>query len=269
MVGGLVVVVFQVNKMLKFNCGSTLPIDNSKYDGVVIGYHYKLFNDNGEQNPLEFPEKIIRSQFLYGHADKKPHLLSECETIEQWVSKRVTRFPKINEWILVNEFCDDVGVPYEYYKIDDLKRYYGAAHEANPNAKLILGDFKPYHLKKWRAISNICNELKSIGIPIEVGIQNHLKFVTTNIFRWNAPVVLTLLPSVIGMFDCPVHFIECSLWYKNPLDKSISKDCWNNLIKIAEDNNVKSFCQWWLTEVDTEIGEKMPTFKDLKIYIPN
>lgn len=256
------------NKMLNFHCGSTQPIDESKFDGVVIGYHHQLFSNDGEQNPLDFPGKIIRSHFLYGHQHKKPHPLSECETIEQWVKRRVNRFPNVNEWLLVNEFTDDVGVPYEHYKIDDLKRYYSAAYEINPNAKLIIGDFKPYHLKKWRAIANITNELKEIGIPIEVGIQNHLKFVATNVFRWNAPVVLSLLNNVIDMFDCPVHFIECSLWYKHPFDKVACKGYWNELLAIAKNNNIASFCQWWLTEADAEVGGKMPTFKDLKVYIP-
>ena len=245
--------------MLQFTCGSSLPLDYSKFDGVVIGYHWRLFDKDGLPNDLDFGNKIIRSQFLYGHTHHAPHPLSKCQTIEQWVGKRVGRFPQVSEWILVNEFTDDLGVPYPDYKIDDLKKYCEAAHLANPDARLILGDFKPYLFKKWGAITKICQELKAEGFPVEIGIQTHIK-------TYNAPVILSRLPSVVKMFDIPVHFLEASLWYKTDLDKMSCDYFWGKLEAIARNHQIKSFCNWWLTSKDIEIGRRMPTFEGLKLF---
>lgn len=247
--------------MLQFTCGSSLPLDYSKFDGVVIGYHWQFFK-NGLPNSLDFGGRIVRGQFLYGHTHHAPHPLSNCETIDQWVGKRVGRFPQINEWVLANEFTDDLGVPYPDYKLDDLKRYCEAAHLANPNARLILGDFKPYLFKKWGAIAKICHELKAEGFPVEAGLQLHLK-------TYNASTVLYRLPRVFNMFDCPIHIIEYSLWYKNSMDKIIYKYVPKTIEDVLKKFNVKSFCNWWLCEEDTGIGRKMPTFEGLKLFTPN
>jgi hypothetical protein len=249
--------------MIQFTCGSSQPLDLTLFGGVVIGYHWQLFVDrNGTKNPLDFPDKIIRAQFLYGHKHHKPCPFSGCETIEQWIKKRVAKFPKINEWVLTNEFTDDIGVPYPNYKLDDLKRYCEAAHIANPKARLILGDFKPHLLRKWEQIAVICHELNREGFPVEVGVQTHIK-------TYNAPVILDRLPRVIKMFDCPVHLIEASLWYQNDVDRLLCNYFWGKLEGIADQPKVKSFCQWWLCSEDVEIGRRMPTFENLQLYVPN
>jgi hypothetical protein len=246
--------------MIQFTCGSSQPLDLTLFGGVVIGYHWQLFVDrNGTKNPLDFPDKIIRAQFLYGHKHQKPCPFSGCETIEQWIKKRVAKFPKINEWVLTNEFTDDLGVGYPGYKLDNLKRYCEVAHIANPKARLILGDFKPHLFNKWDAIANICHELAK-DFPVEVGIQTHLKI-------YNAPVILTRLPKIIEMFDVPVHFIEASLWYKSVADKAICNGLWSELISIAEQHQVQSFCNWWLCSEDIEVGRRMPTFENLTLFV--
>lgn len=246
--------------MLQFTCGSTQPIDLSKFDGVVIGYHWRLFEPGGICNPLNFPDKIIRAQFLYGNKHHKPETTSNCETIEQWVGQRVRRFPQISEWVLVNEFTDDLGVPYSQYKLDDLKRYCEAAHTANPNARLIIGDFKPHLLRKWEAIARICHALRDCGFPVEIGIQTHLK-------TYNTPVALARLPKIISSFEIPVHFIEASLWHQG-LDQGLCKGFWGGLEAIAHRHDIKSFCRWWLTPEDTDVGRRMPTFEKLNLYLP-
>lgn len=251
--------------MLQFTCGSTQLIDYSRFDGVVGGYHLSLWK---EPRLLDIPDKVYRAQFLYGHKHHNPCPFSSCESIAEWIHKRISKFPQINEWVLVNEFTDDLGTPYPDYSLDDLKRYCEAAHTANPNARLIIGDFKPYLLKKWEAIAKICHALKAEGFPIEIGIQTHLKFTAFDPFKWNAPLVLMLLPSVIGMFDIPVHFIEASLWYQSDHDKLACDYLWRKLEAIAKENNIKSFCQWWLIPQDAEVGRRMPTFEKLNLHLP-
>lgn len=251
---------------LKFTCGSSQAIDYDQFDGIVMGYHLSLWK---QPRGLDIPNKIYRSQFLYGHKHHDPCPFSNCQTTEEWVKKRVSKFPQVDEWVLVNEFTDDLGIPYPNYSLDHLKKYCEAAYSANPNARLIIGDFKPYLTSKWEAIAKICHALKAEGFPIEIGIQTHLKFTAFNPFKWNAPLVLMLLPSVIEMFNIPVHFIEASLWYQLDIDKLACDYLWKKLEAIAKENNVKSFCQWWLTPQDTEVGRRMPTFERLKLFIPD
>jgi hypothetical protein len=245
--------------MLQFTCGSSLALDLTPFDGVVIGYHWQPFNQDGTKNSLNFPNKIIRAQFLYGNKHHKPCPFSGCDSIIEWVHRRVERFPQITEWVLVNEWSDDLGVPYPNYSLDSLKRYCEAAYTANPSARIILGDFRPHLLNKWRAIANICHELAK-DCPVEVGIQTHIK-------SYNAPVILARLPEIIGMFgDIPVHFIEASLWYKSDLDKLACDFLWRELEAIANNHQIKSFCNWWLCSEDAEVGRRMPTFENLQLY---
>ena len=242
--------------MLQFTCGSTQSIDYSKFDGIVSGYHLSLW---GQPSVFETPNKIYRGQFLYGHKHHKPDPLSGCQSIKEWVSKRVGKFSQVNEWVLANEFTDDLGVPYPAYRINDLKGYCEAAHLANPKAKLILGDFKPHLLNKWEKIAVICHELNREGFPVEIGIQTHIK-------TYNAPVILDRLPRVIKAFDCPVHLIEASLWYQNDVDRLLCDYFWGKLEGIADQPKIKSFCNWWLCSEDIEVGRRMPTFENLKLF---
>ena len=243
--------------MFQLTCGSTKPIDYSRFDGVVAGYHLFLWK---EPFLLSIPDKIYRSQFLYGHKHHSPDPNSGCDSIKEWVGQRVKKFPQVDEWVLCNEFADDLGVGYPNYKLDDLKGYCEAAHTANPNARLILGDFKPHLLRKWEKIAVICSELKAEGFPVEVGIQTHLK-------SYNAPVVLARLPEIIEMFNIPVHFLEASLWYKSDVDKMLCDYFWGKLEGIADQPKVKSFCNWWLYSEDAEVGRRMPTFDRLKLFV--
>jgi len=243
---------------MQFTCGSSLPLDLTPFDGVVIGYHWQCFNQDGTKNSLNFPNKIIRAQFLYGNKHHKPDPSSGCETIEQWVKKRVLKYPQVNEWVIVNEWTDDLGIPYPNYHLNNLKRYCEAVYTANPSARIILGDFRPHLLNKWRAIANICHELAK-DFPVEVGIQTHIK-------SYNAPVILARLPEIIGMFgDIPVHFIEASLWYKNEFDKLACDYFWGALEAITNIHQIKSFCNSWLCSEHAEVGRRMPTFEKLNL----
>lgn len=248
--------------MLQFTCGSSQPLDLTSFDGVVIGYHWRLFVDqHGTKNPLDFPGKIVRAQFLYGNKHHKPCPFSGCDSIKEWVGQRVAKFPQVDEWVLVNEFTDDFGTPYPGYSLGELKTYCEAAYIASPNARLIIGDFKPHLVKKWEKIAKICSKLKSEGFPIETGIQTHIK-------TYNAPVILARLPQVIESFNnIPLHFLEASLWYRSDFDRSLCDYIWGELEAIAKEYQIKSFCNWWLCADDTEIGRRMPTFESLKLFV--
>lgn len=255
--------------MLNFSNGSSnlSRIDWTTFDGVVAGYWLSLW-EHEPPTIFSIPNKIYRSMFLYGNKHHKPHPDSGCETLVDWVGWKVGQFPQVTEWVLVNEFTDDFGNPYTDYKIDDLKRYFEAAYLANPNAKLILGDFKPYLLSKWDKISAIADELKALGFPVEVGVQNHLKHSGSDVFKNNAPIVLGLMPELLQKFNVPVHFFEVSLWYKEPSDLAFCGQLWNELISIGNQYQVKSFCPWWLYQDDTNVGRRMPTFEGLTLYSP-
>jgi hypothetical protein len=71
------------------------------------------------------------------------------------------------------------------------------------------------------------------------------------------------------MFDVPMHFIEASLWYKNDVDKFACDYLWGELEGIADQPKVQSFCNWWLCSEDAEVGRRMPTFENLRLFIPN
>lgn len=236
-------------------------IDWAAFDGVVAGYFLSIW-EHEPPTIFSIPDKIYRSPFLYGNKHHIPHPDSGCETLVDWVKWKVGQFPQMNEWVLVNEFTDDLGICYPNYSLDDLKRYCEAAYLANPNAKLIIGEFKPHLLKKWEKVANICQSLKSEGYPIEVGIQTHIK-------TYNAPVILARLPEILGMFDSsiPTHIIEVSLWHKG-IDKVLCGGLWAELLAIANNHQVKSFCPWWLYRDDANLGRRMPTFEGLTLYSP-
>lgn len=250
--------------MLNYTCGSTKDISLDKFDGVVMGYHWSLFrnfNPNTNNVPEQFKNKIIRSQFLYGNKHKKPEETSKCETIEQWVFQKISKFQQSKEWVLVNEFTDDCGTPYQYYDLESLKLYCDAAYRANPDIDIIIGDFRPWNSRKWVGIAKIINSLKSSGFPVKVGIQAHIKTLNSIAFINN-------LPTVIDMFcEGDVHLIEASLWYSNSIDSILCENIWDKLLKICEDKKIVSFCNWWLTVDDSISSRKMPTFENLNLYV--
>lgn len=249
--------------MRLFTCGSSLPIPTdifSNFDGVIAGYYWDLWDTNPNRpSVFNFSEgKISRSHFLYGNKDRKPPTQSKCKTIEDWVRKRVSKFPEIDEWVIVNEFTGEF--PYTYYpgyNPEEVISYCKIVHEINPEAKLIIADFKPWMIGRWLESIKLVVEMGlEAGLPIELGIQTHIKTI-------NAPVILTQLPRILKTYKnlCPTHFIEASVWYSTELDKKVVNAIWCNLVDIAIAHNVVSFCPWWLNEVDEA---KMPTFENFK-----
>ncbi len=253
--------------MRYFTCGSSMPIPPdifSKFDGVVAAYYWNLWGEieakDKRPSVFNFSEgKIIRSHFLYGNTHQTPLRESTgCQTIEEWVERRISRFPQVNEWVIVNEFTKyETYRYYPGYSPEEVIKYCKILHTINPEAKIIIADFKPWMLDKWLESIRIVVELGlKNNLPIELGIQTHIKTI-------NAPLFLAQLQRILKFYQnvCPVHFIEASVWHTTKVDKILTNTIWDGLIKIASHYNIASFCPWWLNEVDEEM---MPSFENFQ-----
>ena len=245
-----------------FTCGSKAEIPPyilNKFNGVVAAGHHLSLWDNPSVFE-QFPGKTIRAHFLYGNKNRGVGIRSNQPTIKDWVRERVAMFPQVNEWVLVNEFTGDVANSfYPGYSPQEVVEYFRIAHEANPKAKLILADFKPWMLDRWLiSIKPIVEKLVFLGVPIELGIQLHIK-------TKNAPTVLSRLYRILDAYKpiCPIHFIEVSVWWHRSLslDQHLLPGYWKEIIKIGEDYDVKSICPWFLHPLDED---RIPTFENWK-----
>lgn len=269
--------------MRLLTCGSRLEIPSSvmqQFSGIVGGYFWNLWNTPNLQDYSQKYEKSeVWHNFLYGNRHRIPDVSSGCVTIEEWIKQRVSskKAQCVTHWVLINEFTDSKGNPYPGYEYENIKKWLITANQANPEAKLIIGDFRPYQLQKWQKIKELCDRLLSENIPLHgVGIQVHFK-------TWNAhnpvfggnlisPYYLDALPIVIQYFDgiLPVHLIEASGWhhYSESPEQLIS--LWQEVIDIATQNDVETFCPWWLNQSDepqndTDKNHKsMPSFEEFK-----
>ena len=254
-----------------FTCGSRseIPVDViNKFDGVVGGY---FWGDWESPTPREVAKKYqktkIRNGFLYGNKHTNPDLSSGCATIEDWILKKIRLNAYVNQWVLVNEFINerDNFNPYPNYDIENLKRYFAITNKVNPDAELIIGDFRPHQLKRWQKIKAICEQLLSENIPIHgVGIQVHFKTRNAHSRIPGVPYILDALPAVIKLFDgvLPVHLIEVSGWHHYSEKPEVLTPLWDEVLAIASTGNVASFCPWWLNEDDVGYPRKMPTFEE-------
>lgn len=240
------------------------------FDGIVAGYLWNLWDS---PNPNEIAKKygktLIRSHFLYGNQHQKPDPASKTTTIVEWIERRLRNAAYVNEWVLVNEFLNDKDNynPYLGYDYENLKRYYLTANKVNPNAQLLIGDFRCHQIKRWEKIAFICRELIRENVPLHgVGIQVHFK--TSNAYSLipGVPYVLDALPTVIKLFEgiLPVHLIEVSCWHHYSESPEKITPLWDKLLRIAEDHNVASICPWWLNETDEGHPRSMPTFEEFK-----
>lgn len=263
--------------MKLLTCGTRhdIPVDiMNNFEGIVIDYFwYKKYDVEVIELARKYNKSLIRRSFLYGNKHSKPDSDSGCSTIEEWVGKRVATFPSVSEWVLVNEFLDNNFNPYPGYEYENLKSYFLAASQANPNAKLILSDFRPHQIGRWQKIKSIIEQLLSENVPIHgVGIQVHFKTRNAVSFIPGVAYYLDALPTVIKMFDgvCPVHLSEVSLWhhYSEPPSKMIP--LWEKLLIISDSLNVESFTPWWLVNpwdngiFDGGKSKPMPTFEEFR-----
>ena len=267
--------------MRLLTCGSRSEVPSEimqNFDGVFAGYFWDLWSQQPNVNVKKIADKYgkaeIWSTFLYGNNHQSPDPASGTSTIEEWVKKRVSTYSFVTHWNLINEFIDDRNNynPYPNYQYEDIKKYLIAAKLANPNAKFIISDFRPYQLDRWRKIKSIIENLLSENVPIDgVGIQVHFKTSNAHSNIPGVPFILDALPKVIKMFDgIPVHVVEASVWrrYDEPQSKLVEP--WGELITICTMLNVESFTPWWLVEpwengvFDGGKSKPMPTFEEFR-----
>ena len=109
--------------------------------------------------------------------------------LKDYIKTVVSRYKgKISYWDVVNEAVDVFKSddnksyaalkPSPWYDIigeDYIKIAFEAAHDADPNCKLIYNDYNMYQSEKTDFIINMVNNLKSEGVPIHgIGSQGHM-----------------------------------------------------------------------------------------------
>ena len=109
--------------------------------------------------------------------------------LKDYIKTVVSRYKgKISYWDVVNEAVDVFKSddnksyaalkPSPWYDIigeDYIKIAFEAAHDADPNCKLIYNDYNMYQTEKTDFIIDMVNNLKSEGVPIHgIGSQGHM-----------------------------------------------------------------------------------------------
>ena len=109
--------------------------------------------------------------------------------LKDYIKTVVSRYKgKISYWDVVNEAVDVFKSddnksyaalkPSPWYDIigeDYIKIAFEAAHDADPNCKLIYNDYNMYQTEKTDFIIDMVNSLKSEGVPIHgIGSQGHM-----------------------------------------------------------------------------------------------
>lgn len=99
-------------------------------------------------------------------------------TLREFIMEIVGRYRgRVATWDVVNEAINDHGLPRSsvWRKIENfIPKCFQWAHEADPDAELLYLDYRVHTVGRWKAISKMVRELKSIGIPIHgVGMQLH------------------------------------------------------------------------------------------------
>ena len=266
--------------MKLLTCGSLQEVPSEimlGFNGIWGSYYWSILNPNNDVPSIaeKYNKTEIWSTFLYGNKHQSPDPASGTSTIEEWVKKLIKNYQFVTHWNLINEFINDRDNynPYPSYQYEDIKRYLLTAKENNPDIKLLISDFRPHQLDRWRKIKSICEQLLTENIPLDgVGIQVHCKTSNAHSGIPGVPFILDALPTVIKMFDgiIPVHVVEASMWrrYDEPQSKVVK--LWDELITICAALNIESFTPWWLVEpwdngvFDNGKAQPMPSFEQFR-----
>ncbi len=242
-------------------CGSynNLPLSYwDKFDYLIGGYFFK------KQNAIalgKYLDKPVWLTFLYGnrHHDLPTNWEKPPKSHKDWVERFMSCLGKqAHGIILANEFKGDSSqVYYPNFEPENLFSYIRICRRIAPHTRIMLSDFKPWHIKRWYEIAKLCEQLNDWGAPVDdIGIQLHLKQGT------KAKIVTELLPHIIKMLQSTgvkVHFNEVSVWRRWD-EKDNTQYWWNKLCDIALDNKVESFTPWWLFQ-EYDIKKPMPSFQ--------
>jgi endo-1,4-beta-xylanase len=197
---------------------------------------------------------------------KKEDLLA---IIEEHVTTVVSRYKgKVKEWTVVNEVLS----PYDFWGrnlgVDSnwIAKVFGWAHEADPDAKLILSDSKieipgasTYNSDKNTKMLNLVQDLKASDAPINgAGFQMHLNEkdfldqkqldIKSNALKQNIINYEALGVDVfVTEFDLRIDGIPGS-----QADKfALQGKAYGSLFKACLDGGLKSFCVYGLIDRDS------------------
>ena len=156
--------------------------------------------------------------------------------LKDYIKTVVSRYKgKISYWDVVNEAVDVFKSddnksyaalkPSPWYDIigeDYIKIAFEAAHDADPNCKLIYNDYNMYQSEKTDFIIDMVNSLKSEGVPIHgIGSQGHMFLNHPNLDK------VEYWLRKISDANIPLHITE--------LDVSVLPNAWKHRGASVED----------------------------------
>lgn len=156
--------------------------------------------------------------------------------LKDYIKTVVSRYKgKISYWDVVNEAVDVFKSddnksyaalkPSPWYNIigeDYIKIAFEAAHDADPNCKLIYNDYNMYQSEKTDFIIDMVNSLKSEGVPIHgIGSQGHMFLNHPNLDK------VEYWLRKISDANIPLHITE--------LDVSVLPNAWKHRGASVED----------------------------------
>lgn len=156
--------------------------------------------------------------------------------LKDYIKTVVSRYKgKISYWDVVNEAVDVFKSddnksyaalkPSPWYNIigeDYIKIAFEAAHDADPNCKLIYNDYNMYQSEKTDYIIDMVNNLKSEGVPIHgIGSQGHMFLNHPNLDK------VEYWLRKVSDANIPLHITE--------LDVSVLPNAWKHRGASVED----------------------------------
>ena len=156
--------------------------------------------------------------------------------LKDYIKTVVSRYKgKISYWDVVNEAVDVFRSddnksyaalkPSPWYNIigeDYIKIAFEAAHDADPNCKLIYNDYNMYQSEKTDYIIDMVNSLKSEGVPIHgIGSQGHMFLNHPNLDK------VEYWLRKVSDANIPLHITE--------LDVSVLPNAWKHRGASVED----------------------------------
>jgi endo-1,4-beta-xylanase len=249
--------------LLGTSVGRTTPSDFDRYQIVTPHNAFKILHVVEFENEWKFelPDRFVNLCETWG---KKPrgHCLLWHRNIPDWVLKSpdleetlkgfvqtmVKRYPQVYAWDVINEpvadngdFRDSIITPY-------IEKAFHWAHEANPEAKLFLNDYRPMLVDKWTSILDWCQKARDKGVPIHgIGVQHHhrlRKVLVEGVFGWKQSRDVAKKIIAAG-FEC--EFTESSVVSENlpiPNAEQLTLNFYKSLENIARSEGVSSFTYW-------------------------
>ncbi len=255
---------------------------------TIEGWHWKFFEpsegiiNKDYQSWDSWMINRYSGQILTGHPlyfpENNPDWLKDKSNdelltiLESHIKNIVQSNMQINRWVVVNE-PNESHFPDTYYQKlgnDIYLKMFQWAHEANPNATLILNDYNDDHLanpnndygSNTAKIQNILKVLKSdpeVYKNVHVGMQMH--FYTA----W--PPIESSMLSAIAQYGVPIDITELTVTQSQ--NAIISQSDVYKVIGevIRQSSDIKSVTFWGIGNTKQNVG--ITIFTDNQPNMPN